>query len=706
MNDPQRNMVGPHSAPVVPAVDVPLGNFHLLAIGIDLYAHWGRLQTAARGATALAELLGRDYGFTHITRLLNAEATRARIVDELYRLAETLTPDDSLLIYFAGHGHLDKISGGAWIPVEGQVIAGTNARTAAASWIENHTVKTLLRSCPARHILLVSDSCFAGDFLRVSRQAPPVITDAYVRTAFAASSRHALTSGALEPVSDGGLGEHSVFTGFLLQALEQHRDPWLLPSQLHERVRVPVAGSAAQQPVFGHLHDAGGAPEGEFVLFRTGHASLEQALARRRDRLSALEQAEADAQRAREEQQRELAAREAEAAELDRQIAALQQRLGGPVALAGSNTLDELVTLIEQREREAAEMEALRRQAKEDRKRREAEIARLRAEELARRQDAFRADWAKYQRVAGSPLATPELRRAAWRALCANWQVAEPGEPGELEWHGEGVRRVEKTPPAPKAPAAPAVIPATKAQPFTNSLGMKFVPVVTSVDGQESVLFSVWATRVRDYAAFAAAEAGVDAAWKNPGFAQGDTHPVVNVSSEDAGKFCAWLTAKERGEGKIGQAQTYRLPTDSEWSWAVGIGEAEERAGKGRSPQEKDAKIGAGSHPWAYPWGQDWPPPKGAGNYGQSLQVDDYEHTSPVGSFGANPQGLYDLGGNVWEWMADYYDGKTGTRSLRGGSWIDGDPRYLLSSSRSLYGAGSRYSYCGFRLVLVGAAVC
>jgi formylglycine-generating enzyme required for sulfatase activity len=198
----------------------------------------------------------------------------------------------------------------------------------------------------------------------------------------------------------------------------------------------------------------------------------------------------------------------------------------------------------------------------------------------------------------------------------------------------------------------------------------------------------------------------VDAAWKNPGVAQGDTHPVVNVSSEDAGKFCAWLTAKERGEGKIGQAQTYRLPTDSEWSWAVGIGEAEERAGKGRSPQEKDAKIGAGSHPWAYPWGQDWPPPKGAGNYGQSLQVDDYEHTSPVGSFGANPQGLYDLGGNVWEWVADYYDGKTGTRSLRGGSWIDGDPRYLLSSSRSLYGAGSRYSYCGFRLVLVGAAVC
>jgi formylglycine-generating enzyme required for sulfatase activity len=198
----------------------------------------------------------------------------------------------------------------------------------------------------------------------------------------------------------------------------------------------------------------------------------------------------------------------------------------------------------------------------------------------------------------------------------------------------------------------------------------------------------------------------VDSEWKNPGFAQGDTHPVVNVSWEDAQGFCAWLTAKERGEGKIGAQQSYRLPTDAEWSWAVGIGEAEERAGKNRSPREKDMKIGAGTHPWAYPWGQDWPPPKGAGNYDPSLRVDDYEHTSPVGSFSANPQGLYDLGGNVWEWVEDFFDGKSGSRSLRGGSWVGDDPRGLLSSCRSGRDAGLRRVYYGFRLVLVGAAVC
>jgi formylglycine-generating enzyme required for sulfatase activity len=268
-----------------------------------------------------------------------------------------------------------------------------------------------------------------------------------------------------------------------------------------------------------------------------------------------------------------------------------------------------------------------------------------------------------------------------------------------------------------------ASVAASRVQ-FVNSLGMKFVPVVTSSDGKASVLFSVWETRVRDYAAYAAAKPGVDDLWNDPVFegqpvTPGSDYPVVGVSWEDAQGFCAWLTAKERGEGKIGSEQTYRLPTDAEWSWAVGIGEAEERAGKGRSPQEKNEKIGAGRHPWAYPWGEDWTLAKGVGNYADthakrkfwSLSIiafydDGYATTSPVGSYGANAQGLYDLGGNVCEWVEDFYDGKNGLRSLRGGSWVGHDPRNLLSSFRSVTGAENRGDhYSGFRLVLAGAVV-
>ena len=187
---------------------------------------------------------------------------------------------------------------------------------------------------------------------------------------------------------------------------------------------------------------------------------------------------------------------------------------------------------------------------------------------------------------------------------------------------------------------------------------MSFVPV----PGTE-VQFCIWETRVKDYAAYAAANAGVDGSWKKPfgrkGFKQADTHPVVNVSWNDAQAFCEWLTKKELAEGKIKAGQKYRLPTDAEWSVAVGLGKE-----KGNTPEEKHRGIKD-----VYPWGKEWPPPVEAGNYYKSLKVDKFEYTSPVGSFAANKLGLHDMGGNVWEWCEDKYSPTSTRRVLRGASW-------------------------------------
>lgn len=137
---------------------------------------------------------------------------------------------------------------------------------------------------------------------------------------------------------------------------------------------------------------------------------------------------------------------------------------------------------------------------------------------------------------------------------------------------------------------------ATKENPWVNSLGMKFVPV----PGTE-VLFSVWHTRVRDFVAFVKAT-GHDATagmlsigsdgwksrgdtWEKPGFGQTDRHPVSGVSWEDAQAFAKWLTKIGRAEGKLGENQSYRLPTDWEWSVAVGLNETR----KG-TPASKDEK--------------------------------------------------------------------------------------------------------------------
>jgi len=225
---------------------------------------------------------------------------------------------------------------------------------------------------------------------------------------------------------------------------------------------------------------------------------------------------------------------------------------------------------------------------------------------------------------------------------------------------------------------------------FTNTLGMKFVPV----PGTE-VQFCIWETRVKDYAAYAAANAEVDASWKSPGFTQADTHPVVNVNWNDAQAFCEWLTKKELAEGKIKAGQKYRLPTDAEWSVAVGLGKE-----KGNTPAEKQRGIKD-----VYPWGKEWPAPVGAGNYYKSLKVDKFDYTAPVGSFAPNKNGLHDIGGNAWEWCEDKYSPTSTNRVLRGASWYGlRDPGLLLSSFRLNLAPDLRLYGLGFRCVLVGGS--
>ena len=258
----------------------------------------------------------------------------------------------------------------------------------------------------------------------------------------------------------------------------------------------------------------------------------------------------------------------------------------------------------------------------------------------------------------------------------------------------------------PGTPKAEVEIPANA---FINTLGMAFVKVPAT-----KVQFCIWETRVKDYAAYAAANDGVNEKWKEPvyfygtSFTQPDTHPVVNVNWEDANAFCAWLTKKELTAGKIKAGQKYRLPTDAEWSIAVGLG-----LEKGNTPQEKDGNWLSFDEDFksVYPWGKEWPPQEGVGNYGSrrlDLKVDNYTYTSPVGSFTANKLGLRDMGGNVWEWCEDWYDPaekEFPVRVFRGSSWVDDDSVTLLSSARNGFSSTDyRISFVGFRCVFVGGS--
>ncbi len=256
-----------------------------------------------------------------------------------------------------------------------------------------------------------------------------------------------------------------------------------------------------------------------------------------------------------------------------------------------------------------------------------------------------------------------------------------------------------------KKPATSAT--ATREVPFVNSLGMKFVPVPITggaSDGRR-ILFSVWETRVQDYRAFAEAAKRV---WPAPEFLQAETHPAVNISWEDATAFCAWLNERDRAAGWIGPSDRYRLPSDHEWSCAVGIGHLEN---PDASPKAKNGKF-----PIYYPWGEGFPPPVGAGNYyGKEMEqnplpnlvpLSNYEDgfiwTAPVGSFAVNKFGLYDLGGNVTEWCDNWFEpAKPERRVLRGGgAWGHGQGAGITSSRRDHAPPSFRLSNNGFRSVL------
>lgn len=227
---------------------------------------------------------------------------------------------------------------------------------------------------------------------------------------------------------------------------------------------------------------------------------------------------------------------------------------------------------------------------------------------------------------------------------------------------------------------------------WQNSLGMRFVPV-----GDWHM--SVWETRLRDWAAFCEA---AKRAPEKPDFVQTESDPVVKINRQDAIEFCQWLTEKERRENLLDETQTYRLPTDQEWSIAAGLPNE-----SGATPEERDGRIRG-----EFPWGSEWPPASGAGNYADQAArhrpgaiIDEYNDgfatTSPAGSFKPNSLGICDLGGNVWEWCVNLY--KSGSRwgVLRGGSWANSNRGELLTSYRNVVDRNERDVIFGFRCVLV-----
>ena len=261
----QRQVVDAASQPV--AAKAPV-QYYALVIGNNNYQNVHKLQTPKADATAIEQILKKYYGFT--TRLL-LDATRDQILSSLNWYRRNLSPNSNLLIYYAGHGILD--SGEAyWVPVDGS--SDDNIE-----WISADDITTAVRSIPAKHVLVISDSCYSGAIIAddgTTRSLGRVMTPrdqvAYLARLDGARSRNWMASGTIEPVADDGAPGHSIFAAALIQGLTQTKDDQFGAGDLFwGYVRRRVAGHSTQLPQYGLIRNSGD-DMGDFIFSRGGAA--------------------------------------------------------------------------------------------------------------------------------------------------------------------------------------------------------------------------------------------------------------------------------------------------------------------------------------------------------------------------------------------------------------------------------------------------
>jgi hypothetical protein len=235
--------------PATAAVEGGFGRYHALVIGNNDYRNLPKLETAVGDAEAVAEVLRRKYGF-EVQLMRNA--TRTDILRALNQYRAGLTEEDNLLVYYAGHGWLDRQSStGFWQPVDADADDDLN-------WIANDDLTRRFNAMSARHVMVIADSCYSGTLVRSAKSELPTGAEreAWLARMAAKRSRTAIVSGGLEPVVDAGRGGHSVFASALIEALDGNTEA-IEGQSLFQQISRPVVVNADQTPEFSDIRKAG-----------------------------------------------------------------------------------------------------------------------------------------------------------------------------------------------------------------------------------------------------------------------------------------------------------------------------------------------------------------------------------------------------------------------------------------------------------------
>jgi TPR repeat protein len=242
------------------------GAYYALVIGINNYQNLPKLDTPVSDAKSVKQVLEDRYGFQ--VRLLT-DPSRYQILSALAEYRSKLHENDSLLVYYAGHGQYDAQALKAyWLPVDAE-------RDDDANWIIADQITSSVRVLQARHVLVIADSCYGGMLTRsIGSTMKPLDPARYLEKMEAGKSRNLMSSGGNEPVADGGGSPgHSVFANALLQGLGGMEEKSFTAMDLFSTfVQRRVVGSSDQIPQYMPIPNSGD-EEGDFVFFRSSLSS-------------------------------------------------------------------------------------------------------------------------------------------------------------------------------------------------------------------------------------------------------------------------------------------------------------------------------------------------------------------------------------------------------------------------------------------------
>ncbi len=230
------------------------GKYHAIIISENEYLdeNINDLEEPKKDADRLHALLSSKYFFNEHDILRLTDPTRTEIIDAIEMKRKTLSVDDNLLVFYAGHGYWDEsLKMGYWLPSDAK-------HDSKGNWVSNNDLTVYLSAIESNHILLISDACFSGGIFKTRSIAG---MEQGIRRLYEIKSRKAITSGNLKEVPD-----NSVFMKFFLQELELNEATFLTTDHLFSKIRPNILNNSDTEPLYGVIHNTGD-EGGEFVFY-------------------------------------------------------------------------------------------------------------------------------------------------------------------------------------------------------------------------------------------------------------------------------------------------------------------------------------------------------------------------------------------------------------------------------------------------------